>query len=94
MSHRTGRALIESDRWETLTRSLHLSSRERDILEALLNGADGEVAVADCLGISVHTVHTHLERLYRKLGVKSRTQLIISLFVAYATIEDPAAPNL
>ena len=27
------------------------------------------------LGISPHTVHTHLERLYRKLGVGSRVAL-------------------
>ena len=36
-------------------------------------------AIALELGISQHTVHTYLSRLYRKLGVTSRVQLVLSV---------------
>jgi DNA-binding NarL/FixJ family response regulator len=35
------------------------------------------------LNISPHTVHTHLDRLYRKLRVKSRCELVVLVFLAY-----------
>ena len=57
---------------------------ERQILEILLTGIDDEKRVAERLGISHHTIHTHTERLYRKLQVQSRSQLIAAVFVAYA----------
>ena len=31
--------------------------------------------VADALFISIHTVEANLKRIYRKLGVRSRTEL-------------------
>jgi DNA-binding CsgD family transcriptional regulator len=51
----------------------------------MLAGLDDEQGLASSLGISRHTVHTHIERLYRKLRVNSRSQLIAAVFVAYAT---------
>jgi DNA-binding CsgD family transcriptional regulator len=39
--------------------------------------------IADHLGISPHTVHTHIERLYRKVGVASRVSLVRRVFVEY-----------
>jgi Bacterial regulatory proteins, luxR family len=38
------------------------------------------------LGISSHTVHTHLERLYHKLAVGSRAALISRIFVEYLSL--------
>jgi hypothetical protein len=40
--------------------------------------------------ISRHTVHTYLDRLYRKLGVNSRAQLISVLFAAYVEMSHTA----
>jgi hypothetical protein len=42
------------------------------------------------LGIPRHTVHTYLDRLYRKLGVNSRAQLISVLFAAYVEMSHTA----
>jgi len=39
------------------------------------------------LGMSPHTVHTHLERLYKKLGVASRSHLIVRVFAEYVRLE-------
>jgi DNA-binding NarL/FixJ family response regulator len=42
--------------------------------------------IASRLRMSRNTVHTHLERLYRKVSVTSRSQLIVRLFHTYMAI--------
>jgi hypothetical protein len=39
------------------------------------------------LGLSKHTVHTYLARIYRKLAVNSCAQLTARLFVTYIEVE-------
>jgi DNA-binding CsgD family transcriptional regulator len=47
-----------------------LTGRERDVLILLAHGCTyGEIA--ERLGISAHTVGTHVKHCYRKLGVRS-----------------------
>jgi DNA-binding NarL/FixJ family response regulator len=52
-----------------------LSPRLRQVLEMLLRGSD-EKRIAWDLGRSRHTVHNHVRRLYRCMGVKSRAELM------------------
>lgn len=51
-----------------------LTLREQTVAEALLGTASTPV-IAARLGISPRTVHKHAERIYRKLGVRSRPEL-------------------
>jgi DNA-binding CsgD family transcriptional regulator len=67
--------------WKRLLRSLDLSGRESQIVSCFLQLHDREDAIAQHLGLSKHTIHTHLERLYRKVGVNSRSQLLALLLV-------------
>ncbi len=69
---------ITDDAWEALKIELVLSPREVQIAQAILQDQK-ELAIAQKLGISHHTVHTHLERLYRKLRVNSRIELVVRL---------------
>ena len=48
-----------------------------------------ELAIADELTMSVHTVHTHVERLYRKLGVSSRVTLVLYILSEYLSSVPP-----
>lgn len=48
-----------------------LTRRERAVLALLCDGATA-VAIAHRLGVSPRTVDKHLERIYRKLGVRDR----------------------
>lgn len=58
-----------------LTQESRLSAREAEILACLFNGfQDKEIASA--LGIGIATVHTHMHRLFEKLGVHSRREII------------------
>jgi DNA-binding CsgD family transcriptional regulator len=53
-----------------------LSPRERDVVRWLMAGkADRDIA--ELLGISVRTVHKHLQRIYEKLGVENRTAAVM-----------------
>jgi RNA polymerase sigma factor (sigma-70 family) len=55
-----------------------LSARQQEIIrlvcEALSNGE-----IAKKLGVTEGTVKTHLHAIYEKLGVRSRTELMIAL---------------
>ena len=57
---------------EDITR---LSKRQKQLLIMLDEGLSNR-EIAERLGISEHTVKVHLWRLFRRLGVKSRTQTI------------------
>ncbi|MDP3138125.1 MAG: response regulator transcription factor [Burkholderiaceae bacterium] len=52
-----------------------LSKRQKQLIIMLDRGLSNR-EIADELGISEHTVKVHLWRLFRRLGVKSRTQTI------------------
>jgi len=49
--------------------------RERETLELLLTGAP-EKSIAVTLGLSPHTVHEYVKRIYRRVGVASRAELM------------------
>jgi DNA-binding NarL/FixJ family response regulator len=73
---RAGRSILSHDAWKTIAKSLRISHRELEIIQGIFDDRK-ELAIADELKISMHTVHTHLERLYRKLGVSSRVALVL-----------------
>jgi DNA-binding NarL/FixJ family response regulator len=58
-----------SQKWESL------SSREREVLQKLTEGAKNKV-IAASLGITMNTVEKHLESIYKKLGVTSRAEAV------------------
>jgi DNA-binding NarL/FixJ family response regulator len=59
---------------ETEFRAL-LTPREIDVLNAIGEGLSNK-AIARRLDISLHTVKFHIESLFRKLGVRTRTQAL------------------
>ncbi|MEC9372753.1 MAG: helix-turn-helix transcriptional regulator [Planctomycetota bacterium] len=67
--------------WDAIERDLGLSPREAEIVRLLFE-AKSESMIADSLGISVHTVHSHLARLHRKLDVHDRSELLLRVFDA------------
>jgi DNA-binding NarL/FixJ family response regulator len=71
------RALLTADGgFEELTPTDNkLSKRQKQLIVMLDRGLSNR-EIADELGISEHTVKVHLWRLFRRLGVKSRTQTI------------------
>jgi len=73
--------------WQSIVRSLGLSDREAQVAGLILGDGSCESAMAASLSISPHTVHTHLERIYRKLRVTSRSQVVSRIFQLYVNQE-------
>ena len=78
--------LVPYGRWHSIGRSLNLSARELQIIQCLLDGEQDET-IGQALGISTHTVHAHLRRLYKKLSITSRSQLVLRIFAEYLLVE-------
>ncbi len=57
---------------------LRLSNREIEIIQCLIR-EQKDLAIAQELGISYNTLRTQLSRLYRKLGVHSRTGVVVAV---------------
>jgi DNA-binding NarL/FixJ family response regulator len=64
----------------------NISPREREIIHFILQGKDNR-AIGKELFISRRTVESHLYNIYRKLGIRSRVQLV------YLTAEKSREPS-
>jgi ATP/maltotriose-dependent transcriptional regulator MalT len=54
---------------------LGLSQRETEVLSLIIQGNDNKT-IATKINVQVSTVRKHLENIYRKLDVQSRTEAI------------------
>ena len=88
-SHRAsghpGSAVLPENAWLDLAPKLRLSPRELQIVRGVFEDHKEEV-IAFELGISPHTVNTYFQRLYAKLGVSSRPQLILCVMQHYLAL--------
>ena len=64
-----------------------LTLREREVLEALAAGLDGQT-IADRLGISIRTERNHVARILNKLGVHTQLQAVL-FALRYGLIDEP-----
>lgn len=69
------RAFIEEFQYVERRPETPLSPRESQVLQKIAYGASTK-EVAHDLGISPHTVKTHLERIFEKLGANDRAQAV------------------
>ena len=85
-----GQAVFVPGEWRSLASCLNLSPRECGIVRAVFDG-DSEKRTAERLGLSPHTVHTYVWRIYRKLQVQSREQLLVRVFAEFRALPKRAA---
>jgi DNA-binding CsgD family transcriptional regulator len=74
--------------------TVDLSPREQQVALMVANGRTNQ-AIAGALEISVWTVSTHLRRIFAKLAVSSRAEMVAHLLgdAGYAAIIDPGSPD-
>jgi len=80
-----GHGVFGPGEWRSLAAALALSPRECGIVRAVFDGAS-EKDTARELGLSPHTVHTYLWRIYRKLHVQSREELLVRVFAEFRSL--------
>jgi len=78
MSSQIASRVVESfyENPKTLPKEQKLSRREEEILEELSKGYSTK-EIASRFSISANTVHTHLQHIYEKLHVRSRTEAVL-----------------
>jgi DNA-binding NarL/FixJ family response regulator len=59
----------------SLMTAKELTTREREVFVLIATGCTSR-AIADSLGISTHTVESHKQRVFRRLGVQSQAQAV------------------
>ncbi len=69
---------------------LDLSPHQREVARCVVDG-QGDKQIVTALGLSRGTVQTHLQRLYEKLKIHSRTELTVLACAAYRTSRAPGA---
>src|SRR5262249_51026361 len=67
------------DRWERRRRPPGLTDRELEVIWLIREGLTNQ-EIADRLVISTGTVRTHLENIFEKLGVHTRTAAVARAF--------------
>ena len=85
-----GTAIFSEKAWQEIAHSLKLSGQELQVVRGIFDDHT-EGAIADSLKISPHTIHTHCERLYRKVGVTGRVRLVLRVVAEYIAL--PLAPG-
>ncbi len=60
----------------SITGTFQLSDKENEVLQAICSGKSNK-EIAKSQNISINTVKTHVQHIYKKLNVHSRTELII-----------------
>ena len=85
--------LLTVEQWLRVARRLELSEREFQIVRLVFED-EHERSIASLLGISLHTVHTHLKHLHRKLGVRSRVGLVLRIVREYLADDGQDQPDL
>ena len=73
------RPLFTRSEWKALKSALNLSDRQAEIANRIIAG-DSDRTIAVRLGISPSTVRSHIQSIYRMLGVGDRTSLVVEIF--------------
>ena len=72
--------------------SAHLTPREQEVLEVIARGYSN-VEISELLGLSFHTVTSHIKNIYRKLAVRSRSEAIFEAVQQGLIHLDRSAPT-
>ena len=80
-----GSAMFSPEAWAQIARSLGLSGRELQIVRGAFDDKT-ELKIAADLHISPSTIHTHVERLHRKLMITDRTQLLLRVMQEFIAL--------
>lgn len=80
MTRRANSELVSENEWVQLRKTAGLSPRQADIVRHIVRGKSDK-QIASELNITVPTVRTHIDRLFRKFDLNDRMELLVYVFV-------------
>lgn len=86
-----GDGLTDAD-WLTIVCRLKLSARESEIIHYIVT-EQKDRAIAHELDISYNTLRTQLSRVYCKLGVQTRTGVVVRTYETFIEVRQMEAKN-
>lgn len=89
----TGAEMLPKEAWSAIAQSCGLSPRELQIIRGIFDNHT-EHAIASSLGISKHTIHTYLTRIFRKLNATTRTQVVLRVMQRFLTLSAATGKTL
>lgn len=94
-THNPGRSLYLEHEWKALRAEFALSKRELEVVQGVFDDlSEGEIGRR--MELSVHTVHTYLKRVFRKLKATSRVEVVCIVAAAekrLRRVEENRAPR-
>ena len=94
-----GAAILSDHAWSEIAKALRITKRELQIIQGVFDNLT-QAAIAHRLNMTEHTAHTHLNRLFAKLTVTTRTELVlrvmehlIALTLAETGVLPPICPR-
>jgi DNA-binding NarL/FixJ family response regulator len=67
------------DEWKHIRKCYRFSERKMQILKLLLEGLEND-KIAKILKVRYNTVKAHFGKIYQRVGVENKVQLVIQLF--------------
>jgi DNA-binding NarL/FixJ family response regulator len=80
-----GAVLLSDVAWAEIAHSLKLSGRQLEIVRNIFDNYT-EMTIASNLRVSEHTIHSHLNRVFQKLRVTTRVQLVLRVMQEILTL--------
>ena len=80
-----GASLLTDHAWHEIGHTLEITRRELQIVQSVFDNLP-EAGIAKKFKLSPHTVHMHLNRLFKKLNVTSRTELVLRIVEQLVTL--------
>jgi len=80
-----GSSLLSDHAWHETGHTLGLTQRQLQIVQSVFDNRY-EPEIAERFKISPHTVHMHLNRIFKKLNVTSRTELVVRIVEQMVTL--------
>lgn len=78
---------LAAEQWEAVAHSLEFSPQQSRIVELLLRGFKDKQIAAE-LHLGVPTIRTYLKRIFDRLGVSDRVELILRVFAVAREISE------
>ena len=82
---------LPAERWAAIARQLHLAPQQQRIVELILRRFQDKQIAAE-LGLGLPTIRTYLQRVFHRVGVVDRMELVLMVFALSHSMQATEIP--